>query len=234
MRFIIISMIFGLLLYADEIDRVESVLKDIENLRESNIECQNKLDSKDNSKEVDKYRRLLFLEKQKNNLYAEKIKILDKSTSIIEKNDKSNNKEIKILLSKENEYKKIIKKYQEKIENKDEIIKSLKNQINSSKKENRYIENNPSSKLVMKENVEIIESFKASPFRLISDSDIYDSINGNVVYNWDAKTSFTSSVMTQNWVKITGYFVNREWQKADEELWVEKINTIKRLKGTFN
>lgn len=228
MKLIIISIILSLFLYGDEIDRVESVLKDIEKLRKDNIECQNKLDSMNNSKEVEKYRRLLFLEKQKNNLYAEKIKILDKSATTIEKNDNSNNKKIKILLSKENEYKKIISKYQEKIKIKDNIIKSLKNQINTNSKENISIENNPSQKLVIKENAEIIETFKASPFRLNSASDIYDSINGNVVYKWEDKTSFTSSVMTQNWIKITGYFVDKKWQRSDKELWVKKINTIKR------
>ncbi len=228
MKFIIISIFFSIFLYANETDRIESILKDIENLRKENSECQAKLTTKVDTKDIENYKKLLLQEKLKNKIYAEKIKILDKSTSMIEKNDNSNNEKIKVLLSKENDYKIAIKKYQEKIENKDNIIKSLKNQINSNQNENRCIESNPFPKLVMKENVETTENFKASAFRLSVESDIYDSIDGNVVYKWEEKTSFTSSIMTQNWIKITGYFVDKKWQKAEEELWVKKINVIKR------
>ena len=49
-----------------------------------------------------------------------------------------------------------------------------------------------------------------------------------VIYKWENKSSFTSSLMTENWIKITGYFVDKQWKKAAEELWVKKINTIKR------
>jgi len=30
------------------------------------------------------------------------------------------------------------------------------------------------------------------------------------------------------WIKITGFFVDKKWKKAKNELWVKKINTVNR------
>ncbi len=75
---------------------------------------------------------------------------------------------------------------------------------------------------------EKLENFKASAFRLSKDAVIYDKVNGKKVDEWSVDTSFTSSVKTQNWVKITGYFVDRAWMPSSKELWIKTSAVIKR------
>jgi hypothetical protein len=156
-----------------------------------------------------------------------------KELDIYQNTNNPNNKSKKPYLNKEKINLVLIKEYEEKIKSKDKKIKSLENKISKmlvSKNIKQEVckDDNPFPKLIMKETTEKEENFKASAFRLNIDSNIYDSINGKVVYKWESKTSFTSSVMTQKWIKITGYFTNKVWKKADEELWVKKTNTIKR------
>ncbi len=73
-----------------------------------------------------------------------------------------------------------------------------------------------------------VVSKKASSYRMKNETVVYDKINGNVVAIWEEKTSFTSNVRQGDWVKITGYFVHKKWQRAKKELWVQSKDTIKR------
>lgn len=90
-------------------------------------------------------------------------------------------------------------------------------------------------KLMMKEKYQqklpegdkIVE-FEASPFRLKTDSIVYDGIDGNKIDKWEKSRSFTSNTMTNSWIKISGYFINRKWKKAECEMWVKKAQVIKR------
>jgi len=202
-------MILSLSLNANEIDRMESIVQDIQDLRADYNKCLEKIDVKP---------------------------------------EKSNSKYNKLLKAKENEINSLKKSYNRKLEIKDMLIKSLNNQINKIEKtKNKQIQvcknDNKFPKLMMKEGFKekekvvlkeepIIEEkqteIKAASFRLISSSEIYSAINGNVVDDWENTRSFTSTLMTQNWIKITGYFIDKKWQAATQELWIEKINTIKR------
>jgi len=74
----------------------------------------------------------------------------------------------------------------------------------------------------------VVKSNKASAYRLLIDADIYDGIDGKVMDNWEARTSFTSSQRTALWVKITGYFVDKRWQKAKRSLWIKSDKVFKR------
>ncbi len=73
-----------------------------------------------------------------------------------------------------------------------------------------------------------VVSKKASSYRMKNETAVYDKINGNVVAIWEEKTSFTSNIKQGDWVKITGYFVHKKWQRAKKELWVQSKDTIKR------
>lgn len=75
---------------------------------------------------------------------------------------------------------------------------------------------------------EQIVSEKASAYRMKNEASVYNAIDGKVVAIWEAKTSFTSNVTQGEWIKITGYFVNKKWKRADKELWVKKLHTRKR------
>lgn len=73
-----------------------------------------------------------------------------------------------------------------------------------------------------------IITFEASAFRLKTDSIIYDAIDGKDIDMWESRTSFTSNTMSNGWIKISGYFVDRKWKKAQKEMWVKSVQTIKR------
>ena len=75
---------------------------------------------------------------------------------------------------------------------------------------------------------ENIQSMKASTFRLNETASIYDEVGGKKVLEWEKNRSFTSNQRTQNWIKITGYFVNRKWQKAEESLWIEESKVTEK------
>jgi cell division protein FtsB len=72
-------------------------------------------------------------------------------------------------------------------------------------------------------------SFDASAFRLRNDAPIYeDEESDKIIARWEKGTSFTSHIATQKRVKITGYFVNRIWKKADKDMWIDRHDIIKR------
>jgi flagellar biosynthesis chaperone FliJ len=71
--------------------------------------------------------------------------------------------------------------------------------------------------------------FEPSAFRVSTDADICDAPGGSVVERWEASTSFTSNQKRGGWIRITGYFVDRQWRPNKErELWVKEGLTLKR------
>jgi len=117
-----------------------------------------------------------------------------------------------------------------------DALKSLRNQIKSeisSQKEcikSSSSDENSFPKLKTKEaSTEKITVFKATPFRLKNDAKIYDSFeNPKYLFTWEKGRSFTSNKKTDGWIKITGYFVNRVWQPASEDLWVHEEDVLQR------
>ncbi len=75
---------------------------------------------------------------------------------------------------------------------------------------------------------ERITTEKASVYRMNKEADIYDMPDGEVIDRWEEKTSFTSNVSEGQWIMITGFFVDRRWQKAKKEMWVKAEDTLKR------
>lgn len=67
-----------------------------------------------------------------------------------------------------------------------------------------------------------------SAYRMAKNAPIYSAPGGSVVDTWEERRSFTSGTAGNGWVKITGYFVNRVWQRADQDLWVKESDVIKR------
>ncbi|MDB2562338.1 hypothetical protein N9X61_01910 [Sulfurimonas sp.] len=267
---------------ANEINRMESIVADIEKLRSSYTQCIQELESKnmnavllkselDNSTKVElektvklvqKYKVLLEKEKKKNASLNLKVVNLSKSSvSLNDKpksNDKSNKINKNILESKLKEEKlkntsllnDLKLKYEKIIINKDKTILSLENRINNDKKSivvKKEIceDNNPFPSLMMKENIqesnvkvevpqnkidtkELVVNSRASTFRLNKESKIYDKIDGNILFSWEDRTSFTTTKTTENWINITGYFIDKKWIKAKESLWVKKVNATAR------
>lgn len=67
-----------------------------------------------------------------------------------------------------------------------------------------------------------------SAYRMATNAAVYNAPGGSVVDTWEARRSFTSGTEVNGWVKITGYFVNRVWQRADQDLWVKESDVIRR------
>ena len=167
---------------------------------------------------------MLKKEKKKNKLLSQKVESL-----------KISNKDIKSEKLLEN-LKSILLIKEKKIDNlENEILKtkekSEKNTI--CKDDNQFpkliMKSENKKKTILKKTIPKSKKYtKAFAYRLAIKSDIYDAIDGNIIYTWDEKTSFTSNIISENWIKITGYFVDAKWVHAKQELWIKKSNTLKR------
>ncbi|WP_457749613.1 hypothetical protein [Sulfurimonas sp.] len=171
MKFLLV-LVFVLNLYADEIQRINSIVDDITKLR---------MDYKKSQEEL--------------NIYKDRVKTLEKKLKI------ANN---------------LLKTKQKPIEN--TVVNDadcFKNQTNTFPK--------------LKMRIKVIHT-KASAFRLKKDAPIYNAINGKKIDEWEKGTSFTSNQKTEKFIKITGYFKNKQWVKAEKPLWIRSDDALKRDK----
>jgi len=194
MKIIFTVLLLLSFLKADEIDRIDSIVLEITNLRADYKVCKKELGTK-------KTQKIVAITDSKDDEIKKLYLIIEK----LEKQLLFNNNLLKT----------------EEI-----MIKKLKK---SCKKVNIKSKDNLFPKLMMKKEYkkESIVNFKASSFHLLNDSIIYDKINGAKVDKWVKNTSFTSSVKTENWIKITGYFINKKWTSAKKELWIE-LNKVSK------
>ncbi len=65
-------------------------------------------------------------------------------------------------------------------------------------------------------------------YRMNKEAQVYDAPDGKPIELWEEKTSFTSNVFEGDWIKITGHFVDRIWQKSTKDMWVKSEDTLKR------
>ena len=199
MKLILLLLLFLNSYGSDEVTRIESIVKDIQKLRS---------DYNKQEEELGIYKYDLSDEKEKNGIL---------------------NNEIDSLTIQLKKVKKLLKiKEKENIVNKNNLKKISKNKINLQKCMNNQIvvDDNPFPKLQMKKEFresenEKLSTFKAKSFRFNKSANIFDSIDGTVVDNWESTTSFTSNVKSKNWVKITGYFVDKVWRSSQKEMWVK-------------
>ncbi|MEJ2414859.1 MAG: hypothetical protein P8Y22_06295, partial [Sulfurimonas sp.] len=177
---------------ADEMQRLDLIVKDIEQLRinyelsQKNLKrCEEKTLSLDDKNKI-------------NEKYKEEINNLENQIYFLNKIIK--NKEIEI------EKLKVSK-------NKNQIIckNNLKKQINEF----------PELKMRNSKKVDTVKDTTPTTYRVSQDSIIYSAIDGKEIDKWEKLTSFTSKLKINGWIKISGYFVNKKWRKADKEMWIE-------------
>ncbi len=193
-----ILFFFSLLLNADEIQRIESMVKDISQLKNEYNSTEQKLQQCSN--------------RLQNSIVKE---------SNFEKKEKKYLKRIKYL-----EHQLLISKKTKKIDKKRKSVKPIKCLINQ-----KLEEPNPFPKLKMKKQFtpqNRVEFFKASSFRVDGEAKIYNGINADIIATWEDKTSFTSNQKEGDWIKITGYFVDKQWQASDKDIWIKSANVVKR------
>lgn len=117
------------------------------------------------------------------------------------------------------------KSLSKKVEELEKIIITLRKKNSDSIAEEEIV----FPKLMMKEKYkEEVIDFKAAPFVLDNDSIVYNSINGEKIDKWSKGTSFTSNQKSKNWIKITGYFVNRKWKNSKVDMWVKIAQVSKK------
>jgi len=203
MKYVLFLVSLFISLNANEIKRIETIVNEITQLRLEYSQCQEALVSQSKSD----------LKSTKEENYKKIIKDLNKQ----------------------------IERYKKDLKIKDETIKKLSlKELNKAKTKENNLNNmdfnkckstNSFPKLMMKEkfqNKEPLEFFPASAFRFNKQSAVYDAIDGDIIETWEEHTSFTSNQRTKNWVKITGYFVDKVWQGATQELWVKSSDVTKR------
>ena len=251
MKIFIIVFLTLFSLQADELKRIESIINDITKLRAENEECQNALVSKGILK-------VQTIKENDCRNHEENIKILKVKNTLLEKKLQEQMKkckeQTKILQNTINN----IKIYKKQVKVKDNEIKTLKNKLVLLQKNTKnglkvvikevvkevikekkiYLKDNnifpvliPKNKDNKKQNFkekELTKKTKPTTYRLKNNSKIYNKFNGNKIYIWEKNTSFTSNVKTQNYIKITGFFIDKKWKKAKEELWIKKVDIFER------
>jgi len=197
MKLIIVSFVLSSFLWSDDIQRLETIVKEITQLRSDYEACEIALQSK-------------------------KITIIPSLDEEREKLEKKLQKQEKLLLTQD---KKIayLEKLLQKPKNKTVVVAQV------------CEEENPFQKLMMKESPK--DSLKAplkvramapTTFHLKVDAMIYDAPDGAKIESWEKETSFTSNKRAKNWIKITGYFIDKKWISSKTNMWIKEEQVLKK------
>jgi len=206
MRYILVLTLLFSFLYTDEIKRVESIIKDITELREENEVCKKELDFAKNKQ----IKKCDFSSKEKK--YKEEINKLKEKITKYKKLLNNKNKEI------------------QKLKNLNEAKK-----IDSVFKQKKFDKPNEFPNLVLKPKYikYKIEMTKPTTYRLKYNAKIYNKIDGKVIVDWEKGVSFTTNIKAtlqkkDSWLRITGFFINGKWVKSQSQMWVKTIYAKKR------
>ncbi|MBN2815994.1 MAG: hypothetical protein JXQ67_04875 [Campylobacterales bacterium] len=190
----IITLIFSLL-DADEIERIESIVSDIQKLRLDYENVQDKL----MLLEIE-----LKDEKQKNEILLKELEVKYNKIKNLE-NKIKNNKNINI--------------------NKKEEVKIIKEKVEICSENQRGKKSIFPKLQMRNESPVVAQSSSidttARTYRLNKIASLYRSTNGPKVIEWEERTSFTSNYRVNGWIRISGYFVDKVWTSPKDELWVK-------------
>ena len=205
MRLFAILLIFMFSVQADEVKRLDAMVEDIASLQESS----------------DAYKKEASKQQQENKALKEQIASQKETqqTTDVKSEKEPFRSEIDAL-------KKEIENSKKLLSRKDKEIEKLNAKLISQQAPENEI-----PKLVMKEEntttTDSLTYFQPTTYRLKKDSYIYDGINGKKMAVWEKDTSFTTYIRKDNWVKVTGYFVDRVWVSSKQQnMWVQ-VDSIK-------
>ena len=196
MKYILVLAILFSFSYSDEIQRIESIVKDITELRKKYELSQEELNLK-KINEKKQHERILNLESQIKT-YKKKLKAKEK----IRKNKKILKKQ-KICKPTKSKPRIIYKT--QKLENPNKFPKLI-----LKPKYVKYIK----------------VHMKAKTYRLSINADVYDARFGNKIETWDKNTAFTSNEKAvasgqDTWIKVTGYFIENSWVPSSSPMWLK-------------
>lgn len=196
MKILAVIFLMVALLNAGEIERIDDMVNDISKLRTDYENCQKELADA----------------KQTNSALKTEMSAMEDLNS---RNKEPFAKELEAL-------KKDVEMSKKLLEKKDKEIDKLNSKIiNIETPDNQF------PKLIMKDEFAKkdvnLTYYKATTYRLNSDTYIYDAPDGKKIEIWSKDTSFTSYIKKGEWIKITGYFIDKVWVSAKEkEIWVKE------------
>lgn len=199
MKYILILIFLFSISYADEIQRIELIVKDIVSLRAKYETSQDELNSKIIN-EKKQHERILKLEIQIKN-YKKQLKIKEKKIKKLKPKKKQN-------ICKPEKIKPSIVYKVKKLENPNKFPKLMMKQ--------KYVKY---KKIRM----------KAKTHRLLRGANVYDAKYGSKIEFWQSGTAFTSNEKAvakgyDTWIKVTGYFIKNSWIPVSSSMWLKDKN----------
>ena len=218
MRFLVlVFLVTGTFIYADELQRIDAIVNDITNLRVQYEKVKEELEA---------CKMKLLDEQQKNKILLNE---LDGYT-VLSKKEQEYEESVKNLKSQIKKLKKHLKPEDNMdVNNSSLVVKeknNLKNQIKIKEKTIKKELKQVSKKAVVANIQE--QEMEPATFRTSKEMKIYNAPMGSELEVWEKGRSFTSNIKSGDWIKITGYFVNKVWQPAKKDMWVDSSDVIKR------
>ncbi|MEA3374376.1 MAG: hypothetical protein U9Q62_11890 [Campylobacterota bacterium] len=247
MRILLGLFVTALLLLGNEVERIESIVNDVTKLRQNYEGCRAQLAAVERGEGGNSDEKMLALQREiqsQRDLYEREIERMKNELIVSEKKLVLVTRSLKDAKEKKGEYKQHLNAQQQVAgKQKSTQVKTVYVTADAAscpdpnpfpkllmKKEYTAMKSNGTLKSSAgKEAVEKRTHFKARAFRMKNRARVYDAPKGKVIATWEAKTSFTSGEKEGDWIRITGYFIDKKWRpNRDREMWVEKKNTISR------
>ncbi len=229
MKIFILATFLLASLHGNEMQRIENIVKDISKLRVDYEECSTKLKAKnstavpftvvqENSDDlIKKYEMSIKDEREKNSI------LLKESKSFAQENSELTKKiqELEKLVKKQDTLLKIKEKSSTPLK-KESVVIVPKKVVCEEKEENSFPDLMMKEKFAKKSiSKEMPQEIEAASYKLNVTASVYDMIDGKEISKWEEGKSFTSNIQSQNWIKITGYFLDKKWLPSQKEMWMK-------------
>ena len=243
MKKIVLACALSALLYGDEIERINALVKEIAGLRIGYEQCKQELylykhqtRMQENDSQIqeceDALHKLSLSSKNESQKLQKEIENLKNQikkykNSLKVKSNKIAKLEKELVKYKQNKQKKLRNQIKKKHPTNTEEVCSAPAVIIKEKQKQTYIALDKEGRVVIKESYKITTT-RPKTFRTLREAVIYDKPGGIQADKWEKGRSFTSYIESGSWIKITGYFVNRKWTKAKKEMWIKKSDVFER------
>lgn len=254
----IFFLLFYLSLQANDIERINLLVTEVKHLQSNYTTCQKKLFSledklknnatqsieactKELSKEHEKFINLqkLLEQKQENKSLENALvhnlqkKMQRNETLLLQKQKQI--KALKLELQHTKEKLAFLKEQNQKLlarkkkvsPNKKVFTCKKDTQVIIKKEEVQRLALTSDNHIAIQKQTRLISS-KAKTYRTKKKADIYNAPNGSKISTWEKGRSFTSYISEDKWIKITGFFIDKKWTKAEEEMWIKKEDAFER------
>ncbi len=221
-------MLFGLVhLGADEIERINNLIKEVKKLRMNYTTCRHQLIELSKNKER-------APQDRNTHLYAtwkQQQAVLTRELEQAHQNERNLKDQIQSLQEALKAKEQALTALQTKNDSLTRKIEALQNELYRKKQKQEPVKNDANTSRTGQKkqpSVETLHYTKPKTFRTNKEAPIYDAKNGKQIATWEAHRSFTSNIESGDWIKITGYFIDRVWTPAKRNLWIKKEDAYER------